>query len=53
MGMAAPSPKGQVRPGINITPLVDVALVVLIIGFSMVGDGLEELLDPRRSKSSR
>jgi biopolymer transport protein ExbD len=29
--MAAPSPKGQVRPGINITPLVDVALVVLII----------------------
>jgi biopolymer transport protein TolR len=31
MGMAAPSPKGQVRPGINITPLVDVTLVVLII----------------------
>jgi ABC-type dipeptide/oligopeptide/nickel transport system permease subunit len=26
---------------------------VLIIGFSMVGDGLEELLDPRRNKSSR
>jgi biopolymer transport protein ExbD len=32
MGMAAPSPKGSgPKPGINITPLVDVALVVLII----------------------
>lgn len=30
-----------------------VALVILIIAFSMVGDGLEELIDPRRSTRAR
>jgi peptide/nickel transport system permease protein len=29
------------------------ALVVLIIGFSMLGDGLEELLDPRKASRGR
>ena len=29
------------------------ALVVLVIGFSMLGDGLEELLDPRRNQRAR
>ncbi|MFN9880527.1 MAG: hypothetical protein ACK557_18810 [Planctomycetota bacterium] len=33
--------------------VASLALVILIIGFSMFGDGLEELLDPRRSKTSR
>ena len=30
-----------------------VALVILIIAFSMLGDGLEELIDPRRSTRAR
>jgi ABC-type dipeptide/oligopeptide/nickel transport system permease subunit len=29
------------------------ALVVLIIGFSMLGDGLEGYLDPRRNQRAR
>ena len=29
------------------------ALVILVIGFSMLGDGLEEMLDPRRSTRAR
>ena len=29
------------------------ALVVLVIGFSMLGDGLEEMLDPRRNHGAR
>ena len=29
------------------------ALVLLIIGFSMLGDGLEELLDPRKAGRGR
>ena len=29
------------------------ALVVLVIGFSMLGDGLEEMLDPRRGRGAR
>ena len=29
------------------------ALVILVVGFSMLGDGLEELLDPRRSNRAR
>ena len=29
------------------------ALVILIIGFSMLGDGLEEVFDPRRSRQAR
>ena len=36
---------------VSIVP--GVALVTLIIGFSMFGDGLEALLDPRRQKGSR
>ncbi len=63
VGIQAPTPEwgAMIRQGaeymvsgewwVSIVP--GIALVVLIIGFSMVGDGLEELLDPRRSKSSR
>ena len=29
------------------------ALVILVIGFSMLGDGLEEMLDPRRNTRAR
>jgi len=36
---------------VSIVP--GLALVILIIGFSIFGDGLEELLDPRRNKTSR
>lgn len=63
VGLQAPTPEwgAMIRQGaeymvsgewwVSIVP--GIALVSLIIGFSMVGDGLEELLDPRRSKSSR
>jgi peptide/nickel transport system permease protein len=63
VGIQAPTPEwgAMIRQGaeymisgewwVSIVP--GIALVVLIIGFSMVGDGLEELLDPRRNKSSR
>jgi peptide/nickel transport system permease protein len=30
-----------------------IALVILIIAFSMLGDGLEELIDPRRNTRAR
>ena len=29
------------------------ALVILMIDFSMLGDGLEDLLDPRRNSDAR
>lgn len=63
VGLQAPTPEwgAMIRQGaeymvsgewwVSIVP--GIALVTLIIGFSMVGDGLEELLDPRRSHSSR
>jgi peptide/nickel transport system permease protein len=63
VGIQAPTPEwgAMIRQGadymisgewwVSIVP--GVALVVLIIGFSMFGDGLEELLDPRRQKGAR
>lgn len=63
VGIQAPTPEwgAMIRQGadymisgewwVSIAP--GIALVVLIIGFSMFGDGLEELLDPRRQKGSR
>jgi ABC-type dipeptide/oligopeptide/nickel transport system permease subunit len=63
VGIQAPTPEwgAMIRQGadymisgewwVSIVP--GVALVTLIIGFSMFGDGLEELLDPRRQKGSR
>jgi peptide/nickel transport system permease protein len=63
VGIQAPTPEwgAMIRQGaeymvsgewwVSIVP--GLALVILIIGFSMFGDGLEELLDPRRSKTSR
>lgn len=63
VGIQAPTPEwgAMIRQGaeymvsgewwVSIVP--GVALVVLIIGFSMFGDGLEELLDPRRNRGSR
>lgn len=63
VGIQAPTPEwgAMIRQGaeylvsgewwVSIVP--GLALVILIIGFSMFGDGLEELLDPRRNKSSR
>lgn len=43
MGAAPAGPKGRPTPNINITPLVDVALVVLII-FMVVAPMLEKSL---------
>ena len=63
VGIQAPTPEwgAMIRQGaeymvsgewwVSIVP--GLALVILIIGFSMFGDGLEELLDPRRNKTSR
>jgi peptide/nickel transport system permease protein len=63
VGIQAPAPEwgAMIRQGaeymvsgewwVSIFP--GVALVVLIIGFSMLGDGLEELIDPRRANTTR
>ena len=63
VGIQAPAPEwgAMIRQGaeymisgewwVALTP--GFALVILIIGFSMLGDGLEELLDPRRSRQAR
>ena len=36
---------------VSIVP--GLALVALVIGFSMLGDGLEEALDPRHNRGAR
>jgi peptide/nickel transport system permease protein len=63
VGIQAPAPEwgAMIRQGaeymisgewwVALTP--GFALVILIIGFSMLGDGLEELFDPRRSRQAR
>jgi peptide/nickel transport system permease protein len=63
VGIQAPAPEwgAMIRQGaeymisgewwVALTP--GLALVILIIGFSMLGDGLEELFDPRRSRQAR
>lgn len=63
VGIQAPTPEwgAMIRQGADfivsgewwVAIVPGVALVVLIVGFSMLGDGLEELLDPRRNKGSR
>lgn len=63
VGIQAPAPEwgAMIRQGaeymisgewwVALTP--GFALVILIIGFSMLGDGLEEVFDPRRSRQAR
>jgi peptide/nickel transport system permease protein len=63
VGIQVPTPEwgAMIRQGaefmitgewwVSIVP--GVSLVALIIGFSMLGDGLEELIDPRRARSAR
>ena len=63
VGIQAPTPEwgAMIRQGsefiisgewwVAIVP--GLALVILVIGFSMLGDGLEEMLDPRRSTRAR
>jgi peptide/nickel transport system permease protein len=63
VGIQVPTPEwgAMIRQGaeyivsgewwVSIVP--GMALVVLVIGFSMLGDGLEEVLDPRRNQSTR
>jgi peptide/nickel transport system permease protein len=63
VGIQAPAPEwgAMIRQGaeymisgewwVALTP--GFTLVILIIGFSMLGDGLEELFDPRRSRQAR
>jgi peptide/nickel transport system permease protein len=63
VGIQAPTPEwgAMIRQGAEymisgewwVAIFPGTALVILIIGFSMLGDGLEELLDPRRNNSSR
>jgi len=63
VGIQAPTPEwgAMIRQGADfilsgewwVAIVPGIALVVLIVGFSMLGDGLEELLDPRRNKGSR
>ena len=63
VGIQAPTPEwgAMIRQGSEymisgewwVAIFPGIALVILIIGFSMLGDGLEELLDPRRNNSSR
>jgi peptide/nickel transport system permease protein len=63
VGIQAPTPEwgAMIRQGaeylvsgewwVSIVP--GLALVALVIGFSLLGDGLEELIDPRRSRETR
>ena len=63
VGIQVPTPEwgAMIRQGseyiisgewwVSIIP--GVALVTLVVGFSMLGDGLEEMLDPRRSTRAR
>ncbi len=63
VGIQAPTPEwgAMIRQGSEymisgewwVAIFPGTALVILIIGFSMLGDGLEELLDPRRSNNAR
>ena len=63
VGIQAPTPEwgAMIRQGSEymisgewwVAIFPGIALVILIIGFSMLGDGLEELLDPHRNNSSR
>ena len=63
VGIQAPTPEwgAMIRQGSEymisgewwVAIFPGTALVILIIGFSMLGDGLEDLLDPRRNNSSR
>ncbi len=63
VGIQAPTPEwgAMIRQGSEymisgewwVAIFPGIALVILIIGFSMLGDGLEELLDPRRNNGSR
>ncbi len=63
VGIQVPTPEwgAMIRQGseyiisgewwVSIVP--GLALVALVIGFSMLGDGLEEALDPRRNRGAR
>jgi peptide/nickel transport system permease protein len=63
VGIQVPTPEwgAMIRQGaefiitgewwVSIVP--GASLVALIIGFSMLGDGIEELIDPRRARSAR
>jgi len=63
VGIQAPTPEwgAMIRQGSEymisgewwVAIFPGTALVILIIGFSMLGDGLEELLDPRRNNGAR
>ena len=63
VGIQAPTPEwgAMIRQGSEymisgewwVAIFPGVALVILIIGFSMLGDGLEEMLDPRRAGGAR
>ena len=63
VGIQAPTPEwgAMIRQGSEymisgewwVAIFPGVGLVILIIGFSMLGDGLEELLDPRRNSTAR
>ena len=63
VGIQAPTPEwgAMIRQGSEymisgewwVAIFPGTALVILIIGFSMLGDGLEELLDPRRNSGAR
>jgi peptide/nickel transport system permease protein len=63
IGIQVPAPEwgAMIRQGSEyvisgewwVAILPGIALVVLVIGFSMLGDGLEELIDPRRDTSAR
>ena len=63
VGIQAPTPEwgAMIRQGSEymisgewwVAIFPGTALVILIIGFSMLGDGLEDLLDPRRNSGAR
>ena len=63
VGIQAPTPEwgAMIRQGSEymisgewwVAIFPGIALVILIIGFSMLGDGLEDLLDPRRNSGAR
>ena len=63
VGVQAPAPEwgAMIRQGAEqmiggewwVSLVPGSALVTLIIGFSMLGDGLDELMDPRRSARAR
>ena len=47
------TPPPQPFSDINVTPLVDVMLVLVVIGCTLVGDALRDVLSRRSSVASR